>query len=368
MNMQQSLLQHQDAQSSNTSIKSDQINIGAAPLLNLEYEWDHALFGRAIQHCYKDLVNIARDSDMAIGITNHYGTLLWTSSSRIMQSSAEQVHFVQGGLWSTQAVGNNAIGMVLNTQHSSCVYSHENAMNSVRDWVCYAAPILDQQSNHFHGIINLSTKYQKHTSLGVLAVERCAELIQKAISFEQKDVLYIKAFGSPMVLFNQSALTLTQRQIEILCILALRPDGIHLEELHYALYGDRKVSINTLKAELSQLRTLLNDCLQPRHYKLNCEVQCDFLLAEKALDMKFIASIINLYKGNFLSKTESPFLCTWRDCFDARFSHLIFQLEDIEGLLRLIRHSPDRIDAIERLLELLPKDHPNHTRFSRLLL
>ena len=36
-----------------------------------------------------------------------------------MLSSAEQVHFVEGGHWSTQAVGTNAIGLALNNHLSS---------------------------------------------------------------------------------------------------------------------------------------------------------------------------------------------------------------------------------------------------------
>lgn len=341
--------------------------INAAPLLNLPIEQEQSLFRRSIQHNYADLLKIADDSEMAIGITDHHGTLLWTWSSRSMLSSAEQVHFVEGGHWSTQAVGTNAIGLALNNHMSSCVYSHENQMNSVQDWVCYATPIVDSVSGQFHGVINLSTKYKKHTSLGVLAVERCAELVQRAIQFEQKNLLYLKVFGTPIVQFNKQLLTLTHRQIEILCILILHPDGISLDELHYALYGDRDVSEKTLKAEMSQLRALLPNCILSRPYKLICEIQTDFIRAEQSLNMGFLASTFSLYKGSFLAKSESPLLTTWRDCFDARLSHLIYQMQDIDPLLKIIRHMPERIDAIQRVLELLPYESQHRDRFLRLL-
>ncbi|WP_428706089.1 hypothetical protein, partial [Staphylococcus aureus] len=67
-----------------------------APLLSLPMEQEQSLFRRSIQHNYADLLKIADDSEMAIGITDHHGTLLWTWSSRSMLSSAEQVHFVEG--------------------------------------------------------------------------------------------------------------------------------------------------------------------------------------------------------------------------------------------------------------------------------
>lgn len=341
--------------------------VHAAPVLALPEEDQTSLFRRSIQHNYADLLRIANDSDMAIGLTDHQGTLLWTWSSSAMLSSAEQVHFIEGGHWSTQAVGTNAIGMTLNSQMSSCVYSHENQMDSVRDWVCYAAPIWDPTSGQFHGIINLSTKYKKHTPLGLLAVERCSDLIQRAIKFEQQNFLYIKALGSPWVQFNGHTLNLSHRQIEILCILALHPYGIGLDELHYALYGERNVSIKTLKAELSQLRSLLPHCIEARIYKLTCEVQCDFLRAEHSLNANLIASTFSLYKGSFLSKSESPLLSTWRHCFDARLSQLIYQMEDIDQLLRIIGQTHDRIDAVQRLLELLPQDSIHRNYFLDLI-
>lgn len=345
----------------------NQINVNAAPVLSLPEEDQTSLFRRSIQHNYADLLKIAKDAEMAIGLTDHHGTLLWTWSSSLMLASAEQVHFIEGGHWSTQAVGTNAIGMTLNTQTSSCVYSHENQMNSVRDWVCYAAPILDPMSGQFQGIINLSTKYKKHTPLGLLAVERCADLIQRAIKFEQRNFLYIKAFGSPWVQFNGQTLSLSHRQIEILCILALHPDGIGLEELHDALYGERQVSLKTLKAELSQLRTLLPECIETRIYRLKCELQCDFLRAEQSLNTNLMASIFALYKGSFLPKSDSPFLCTWRHCFDARFSHMIYQLKDIDQLLRIIGHHHNRIDAIQCLMDLLPLDSCHRDYFNHLI-
>ena len=101
----------------------NQTTVHAAPVLALPQEDKTSLFRRSIQHNYADLLKIANDSDMAIGLTDHHGTLLWTWSSSAMLSSAEQVHFIEGGHWSTQAVGTNAIGMALNSQISSCVFS-----------------------------------------------------------------------------------------------------------------------------------------------------------------------------------------------------------------------------------------------------
>lgn len=344
----------------------NQHGMKAAPVIDLEGR-ACPLLQRSISRHSAELLKIADDAGMAIGITDPHGTLLWTWSSAPMLRSAEDVHFLQGGQWSTQAVGTNAIGIALNTQRSSCVYSHENQMDSVRDWVCYATPIIDPISGQFHGIINLSTKYNKHTPLGVLAVERCAELVQHTIQREQNNVLYLKVLGTPLVQFNHQTLNLTLRQIEILSILALNPQGISLDDLHYALYGERDISIKTLKSELSQLRTLLADCISSRPYRLCCEIQSDFMDADQALNAGFLASTFSLYKGSFLSKSSSPLLSTWRNCFDARLSHLIYQMQDVDQLLKLVGRLPERIDAIQRLLELLPKESPMYINLEQKL-
>lgn len=52
--------------------------VQAAPVLALPQEDQTSLFRRSIQHNYADLLRIADDSDMAIGLTDHHGTLLWT--------------------------------------------------------------------------------------------------------------------------------------------------------------------------------------------------------------------------------------------------------------------------------------------------
>lgn len=288
-----------------------------------------------------------------------------TWNSRLMQTAAEQVHFVEGGHWSTQAVGSNAIGLTLNVQQATCVHSHENEMDSVRDWVCYAAPILDPISGHLQGVVNLSTKSNRHNALGICAASHCARLLSDALRYQQRLQLY--TLGPAYVVFNQQRLPLSLRQIEILAILALHPQGMNLEQLYHAIYGEREVALNTLKAEISVLRRYLPNCLENRTYRLSCHVEADFLQAEQALKQGLIASSFNLYRGTFLAKTESPTLIAWRHCFDAKFSQLIYQMHDVDALLDLLSRAPERLDALQRIIDLLPREHQLYQHMYALL-
>lgn len=331
----------------------------AAPMLPVAKQAPNAL-QQALTHCAEDLKHIAQQSSMVVAVGDVGSTIIWTASSQQMQRAAESVHFMEGGQWKEELVGTNALALSLKTQQSSCVFSNEHYMASIHDWVCYAAPIIDPYSKQILGVIDLSTTWKNHNSLGLLAAERCASIIQSALQEQYKQQLYIRAFSASQVLFNGKVLVMTPRQIEILTILALCPQGMTLDTLHQALYGERKVSIGTLKAEMSQLRDVLGGMLGSRPYRVLANVEADFLLAEQALDAGYIESALKLCSGVFLAKTESPFLCAWRDCLESRLSDAIFKANETDVLLRHVARFPEAIDAVERLIELMPRQHPIH--------
>lgn len=335
-------------------------NRSAAPLTDVKKTTSSSTLAHALRHCARDLKHIAEQSSMVLAVGDIGSTIIWAASSPQMQSAAESVHFIEGGQWSEELVGTNALALSLKTQQSSCVFSSEHYMSSIHDWVCYAAPIIDPYSKQVLGVIDLSTTWQKHNSLALLAAERCATIIQSALLESQKQRLFIRAFSVPQILFNGKMLVLTPRQIEILTILALCPQGLSLDTLHQALYGERKVSMGTLKAEMSQLRDVLGGMLGSRPYRLLAHVEADFLLTEQSLDAGYINSALKSCTGVFLAKTESPFLCAWRDCLESRLSDAIFKANETDVLLKHVAHFPEAIDAVERLIELMPKTHPIH--------
>lgn len=334
----------------------------AAPLLGSTTQQPSAL-QIALSHCENELKHIAQQSAMVVAVGDVGSTIVWSAASGQMRQAAERVHFVQGGQWREDLVGTNALALSLKTQKSSCVFSNEHYMSSIHDWVCYAAPIIDPFSKQVLGVIDLSTTWNNHNSLGLLAAERCASIIQSALLESQQQHIFIRAFTVPQVLFNGKVAVLTPRQIEILTILALCPQGMNLESLHQALYGERKVSMGTLKAEMSQLRDILGGLLGSRPYRLLATVEADFLQAEQALDSGYIEHALKLCRGVFLAKTESPFLCAWRDCLESRLSKAIFNANEADVLLKHLAYCPEAIDAVERLIELTPAGHPAHQLF-----
>ena len=103
-------------------------------------------------------------------------------------------------------------------------------------------------------------------------------------------------------------LLLNRRQTEILALLALNPSGLSLEHLHALLYGDQAVTLSTLKAEVSHLRSALEGQLASRPYRLMMPVQVDVNEVLRLLRAGRVRAAVAAYGGDLLPATESPAL------------------------------------------------------------
>ncbi|MBU0603024.1 MAG: transcriptional regulator [Gammaproteobacteria bacterium] len=331
----------------------------AAPLDENDADWTTSAYGQAIASCVDELETAALESGMVAAISDADSRLLWTGCSRSMRTRAERVHFVPGGRWDERSVGTNALALALRYRRPASVFSAEHFMPSVQDWVCYAAPVRDSVSGEVLGVVDLSTIWNRHSSLALHAVERFAQRLSQALlDVSEAPVLRLRMLGTPQALLRGRVLPLSPRQLEILCLLALYPEGMDLERLHAAIYGDRPVGAATLKTEVSQLRERLGGAIGSRPYRLLVNWQADFMDLEQALDAGRIENALACYRGAFLPRTESPLLRAWRDCLESRLSDAIFRIDDPDLLLNHLGQTPEAVDALERLVELLPPDHP----------
>lgn len=350
-------IQYSWQRSTKAQIPSD---LTAAPLAKVSE--NVSILDKALEQCDSQLKDIAHQSSMVLAVADQSTQIRWVEASRHMQGASENVHFVQGGQWGEDVVGTNALALSLYTGKSSCVFSNEHYLDAIQDWVCYAAPIYHPSTGQVVGVVDLSTTWDQHNQLGILAAERCAQIVQGALQLQSQQILQLTCSGIAKAQYQGKTLNLSPRQFEIVCILTLCKQGMNLDQLHQALYGERKVSMGTLKAEMSQLRETLGGMLGSRPYRLLLDVHADFCELEHALDSGNIHAALRLYRGIFLARTESPFLIAWRDCIESRMSEVIFKLDDKDLLLKHLSHFPEAIDAVERLMELLPEDHPmQHT-------
>jgi hypothetical protein len=331
----------------------------AAPLDEALPDLADSAYGQALVACVDELEAVAMESGMVAAISDADGRLLWTGCSRSMRTRAERVHFVPGGRWDERSVGTNALALALRYRRPASVFSAEHFIPAVQDWVCYAAPVRDTISGEVMGVVDLSTTWNRHSPLALHAVERFAERMSQALQVvSQAPVLRLRMLGTQQASIHGRALSLSPRQMEILCLLALHPEGMDLERLHAAIYGDRTVGVATLKTEVSQLRERLGGAIGSRPYRLLVNWQADFMDLEQALNAGRVEAALACFRGGFLPRTESPLLRTWRDCLESRLSDAIFRIDDPDLLLNHLGQSPEAVDAVARLVELLPANHP----------
>lgn len=300
-----------------------------------KHRWqDSHLRLAATQEC-ENIKQLAREGSLVAAIADKQGHLLWTFASQHMRSRAEAVNFVAGGHWDEGSAGTNAVGLALKLRNSTTVFSSEHYLPIVHDWVCYAAPIIHPQTQQVIGVLDISTTWRLHTPLGQAAVANLARAIAGHLPQEMPHAeLELHALGVSQVVFRGKTQRVSQRQLEILSLLALNPQGLNLESFHAVLYGDNPISLSTLKAELSHLRRMLDGQIGSRPYRLLVPFWADFIQIWQLLQRNQVDEAFKLYQGPFLPQSDSPELEEWRHCVDAVMSRALNACGDVSVLMR----------------------------------
>ena len=315
--------------------------------------WGESTLKQAAEAEIPTLQHMAEDGAFVMGLADPAGRLLWTCASDHMGARAEEVNFVTGGQWDEASAGTNAVGLSLQLKRPTTVFSSEHYLAFVHDWVCYAAPILHPATGTLMGVLDISTTWNRHTPLGQAGVSDIARSIAAHLPDERpKAELEIHALGTPRIVLHGKEIRLPLRQVEVLCLLALYPDGLTLDGAHARLYGDAQISVNTLKAEICYLRRALGGRLGSRPYRLQLSVWADFIELWHRLQSKEIDKAVGLYRGPLLTRSDSPELEEWRYCIDAVMGEALSAQADFNDLLQSC--TPHKNGALirDRLVEL----------------
>jgi hypothetical protein len=328
-----------------------------APLADIDetqHAWEVSPLSAAVRQLESQLQAAADDGELVVAVTDPAARIMWTYGGAVMRTKAERVNFVPGGRWDEASVGTNALDLALRLDRAATVYSAEHFSSCVHGWVCWAAPVHDPGTGRQLGVLDLSTTWDRSHPIGPATAGALARLLGRevrgtVVAADAHDVasscsgvLELKLLGQPTAQLNGARVRFTRRQIEILALLALNPGGLELAELHARLYGDRPVSLGTLKAEMSQLRALLGGRLESRPYRIGLDLRCDVTDVLHRLRVGDVAGAVERYGGELLPGSESPAL--------ADFGHFI------TVALRNALLSDPHPAAVQRYLELTPYD------------
>ncbi len=310
-----------------------------------------------------ELRSVADDAGFVAAVTDESGTILWTCGGRVMRRRAEQVNFAPGGRWDEQAMGTNALSLALRTHRPNTVFSAEHLVAALHGWVCYCAPIRGPQGRVL-GVLDLSTTWDRSHPLAMVTVRSLVSAIETRLRTDPPGPprptggLRLDCLGTEEVSCDGVPLRLPPRQLEILALLALEPDGFTPERLRDALYGERAVTASTFKAEVSHLRHTLGGHVATRKYALTAPVVCDAVQVLRALRDGDVARAVRRYRGPLLPHSQAPGIVTWREHLEVAVREAVLVSARPEHALGYGERVPYDAEIHEHALRVLPPGDP----------
>lgn len=337
----------------------------AAPVedRDLREEWHFSPLREPVSRLGGLLTHIAGDGDLIVAVTDPWGKILWTYSDHWMLRRAERVNFVPGGRWDEASMGTNALDLALRTGRPQTVFSAEHFTSAVEEWVCYSAPIVDPTGKRILGVLDLSTTWNRALPIGVQVAEMAAGHLSELIGGDRGvgRSLEVRTLGPSQVRLGGKPMSLPPRQIEILAILALHPEGLTLDALHSHLYRDLSVSPTTCKAEVSKLRQALGGGISSRPYRLSVPVYADHVEIADLLRHGRIEEALRLFRGDLLPDSEAPELVEHRHLITTAMREAVLASGDPELLVALSDRVPEDLELHERGLALLGDGDPRRS-------
>jgi transcriptional regulator of acetoin/glycerol metabolism len=331
------------------------VTLREAPLASPEVtqqSFAQSRLGQACQVILDDLRDVTQAGDYVAAITDEMVTITWVAGGRKMLRHADDVHFTLGGCWNEESVGTNALALAHKLERPSTVFSAEHYSPMVHDWVCYSAPILDPTTGHSLGVIDVSSLWSKSNPSVMTMVRALARNVEYELARDDRaehgtatnspiPQLRLRFLGDSRVALNARPVKVSPRQSEILCILALYERGLSLDQLTAFLYGDQPISVATVKAEVSHLRSLLGDVISSRPYRLKARVDADHVRVLNALRHGDLVGAVTSYRGSLLAASESPEVATTRHQIDVAIREAVERSGSAELMFQLSNAVPD---------------------------
>ncbi|MGA5896224.1 transcriptional regulator [Streptomyces venetus] len=350
-------LRHEVTESWARSLGSVDPGRDSAPVTDggpVHQRWTSSPLHRPVSGLAGELHSIAEDAGFVTAVTDESGTILWTCGGPAMRRKAEQVNFAPGGRWDEQAMGTNALSLALRTGRPSSVFSAEHLVSALHGWVCYCAPVHGPDGRVL-GVLDLSTTWDRSHPLAMSTVRTLVSTIEARLATEQPRPAGVRltCLGAEKAVREGRPLPLRPRQLEILTLLTLEPDGFSPERLRAALYGDRPVTASTFKAEISHLRRALDGGIAARRYALTVPVSCDAAGVLRALERGDTDTALRLYGGPLLPRSEAPGIEEWRTRLEVAVREAVLASTRPEHALRYGERAPYDAEIHAHALRLL---------------
>ena len=126
-------------------------------------------------------------------------------------------------------------------------------------------------------------------------------------------------------------LSLSQRQSEVLVLLAEHPDGLTAEELAVALWGDFGKPASA-RAEVSRMRTLTGLRVDAEPYRLDVFVESDIASLRRLLRQGRVFEAASLHADLLLPRSDAPGVIEIRDELESWTRNAALTSDDLDAL------------------------------------
>ncbi len=186
-----------------------------------------------------------------------------------------------------------------------------------------------------------------------------AFLLRTTGTAEIRPSLVLRLLGDqqPCAFIDGRRVPLSLRHAELLALLALHPHGLTCEQSSARLYGDEGNPV-TVRAEIHRLRAQLGDVVRAKPYRLDCDLDADFLTVRRLLAAGEVAAAVRLYGGPLLPRSESPAVQRERDELTAQLRRQLLHRGDLDALWAYTETGADDLEILGRLSTALPPGDP----------
>lgn len=176
-----------------------------------------------------------------------------------------------------------------------------------------------------------------------------------ALAEEGEGVLELNFLGPPQVKLGGRTLELTPRQLEVLALLALYPEGLSGQRLAAYLYG-ADASAASIKSLMARLRECVPITTRP--YQLSVRVEADFALLVAYLNQGDVLGAVERYRGPLLATAESPRLLEEQRFLERALREAVLSRGGGDALYHLSVVVADDLELWETLSERLSPSDP----------
>lgn len=189
--------------------------------------------------------------------------------------------------------------------------------------------------------------------------ERLGRLFLMRTLEDSRPSLTLRLLGDqqPCAFLDGRHVPLSLRHAELLTLMALHPHGLTCEQSSFHLYGDEGNPV-TVRAEIHRLRAQLGDVVRAKPYRLDCEVDADFLTVRRLLGAGDVAGAVRRYPGPLLPRSESAAIRHERDDLGAQLRRQLLHRGDVDDLWAFAQTGEDDLEILGRLAAALPPGDP----------